>query len=236
MKDIQIKNAWTGVENCNNCAIRNQVLFSDLQKDDFDHIHKPIEEIQYGPGITIYEQDEIVENVYTIRSGLVKLIQSLPDGKSRIVRILGQGDLLGIESLHQQYTQHYAITLENVDVCRIPHSVISSLQHNSTRLHASLLSRWQETINIADLWITQLSTGKIKYRVARILLFLDEKTIGHHFFMPTREDIGAMLGITTESVSKVTAEFKRKQWLTISKDNQAEINATELKKLCNNSN
>ena len=232
MKDIQIKNAWSDVERCHNCAIRHLVLFSDLHHKDFDHIHKPIDEMQFKMGAIIYKQNEEMEFVYTIRSGLVKLIQNLPDGKDRIVRILGQGDLLGIESLNHKLTKHMAISMDNVDLCRIPNSVITSLQHNSPRLHKSLIDRWQENLAMADLWITQLSTGKIKYRVARLLLLLAKKSVKDSFFMPTREDIGLMLGATTESVSKVTAEFKRNQWLMISKSNEATLDAEELHELC----
>ncbi len=231
MKPIQIENAWTHIERCQNCAIRHLVLFSDLQHKDFDYIHKPIDELQYNLGAIIYKQNEEMQFVFTIRSGLVKLVQKLADGSYRIVRILGQGDLLGIESLNHQLTEHTAITLDDVDLCRIPHSVITSLQHNSPRLHKSLLSRWQQTLAMADLWITQLSTGKIKFRVARLLLFLEKKSLTDSFFMPTCEDIGSMLGITTESVSKVTAEFKRNQWLFILKNNRARLNVKELKQL-----
>jgi len=232
MHKIQIKQAWTDVERCQNCAIRHLVLFSDLQLKDFEHIHKPIDEIQYKLGDVVYNQNEDMQFVYTIRSGLVKLVQNLPGGRVRIVRILGKGDLLGIESLNSQLTEHTAISLDKVDLCRIPHSVITSLQYNSPRLHKALIVRWQKTLAMADLWITQLSTGKIKCRVARLLLLLDKKYESESFLMPTREDIGLMLGITTESVSKTTAEFKRKQWLIISKDNRATLDVKALDHLC----
>ena len=232
MKAIQIEKAWTNVERCHNCAIRHLVLFSDLQHKDFDHIHKPIDELQYKLGSVIYKQNEELEFVYTIRSGLVKLVQKLPDGSDRIVRILGQGCLLGIESLNHKLTKHMAISMDHVDLCRIPHSVITSLQHNSPRLHQSLIARWQENLSMADLWITQLSTGKIKYRVARLLLLLDKKSVDDSFFMPTREDMGLMLGTTTESVSKVTAEFNRNQCLIISKKKRATLDVKELNQLC----
>ncbi len=232
MHKIQIKQAWTEVERCQHCAIRHLVLFSDLQRKDFELIHKPIDEIEYKLGDVIYKQNETMQFVYTIRSGLVKLVQSLPGGRPRIVRILGQGDLLGIESLNNQQTKHMAISLDKVDLCRIPHSVITSLQYNSPRLHKSLIVRWQKTLAMADFWITQISSGKIKCRVARLLLLLDKKSEGENFLMPTREDIGLMLGITTESVSKTTAEFKRQQWLMISKDNRATLDVKALEQLC----
>ncbi len=233
MKTLQIQKIWSNLERCQHCAIRHLVLFSDLQQSDFNYIHKPIEEMYFKTGSSIYNQHKTMEYVYTIRSGLVKLVQKLPNNSSRIVRILGQGDLLGIESLNQKHTYHTAICMDEVELCRIPHSAIISLQKNSPRLHQSLIARWQENLAMADLWITQLSTGKIKYRVARLLILLLQKSKKDAFFMPTREDIGLMLGITTESVSKVTAEFKRNKWLKISRNNYATLDIEPLKQLCN---
>jgi len=228
MKTTQIRNAWKGVEHCENCAIRHLVLFSDLQQVDFDQIHLPIDDIHFKPGTVIYNQNDDIDYVYTIRSGLVKLVQYLPDGTLRIVRVLGQGELLGIECLNTQITEHKAITLDNVQLCRIPHAVIDRLQKNSPRIHNALIGRWQNMLSMADLWVTQLSTGKIRSRVARLLLLLSEKSVDGQMFMPTREDIGNILGITTESASKVTAEFKRNGWLTLLENNRARINEKQL--------
>ncbi|MBT8438141.1 MAG: helix-turn-helix domain-containing protein, partial [Gammaproteobacteria bacterium] len=77
-------------------------------------------------------------------------------------------------------------------------------------------------------WITRLSTGHSKGRVARLLLLLDETSTDDSFFLPTRDDMGAMLGITTESASKATAEFKRKGWLKPLQHSRACIDRLEL--------
>ena len=110
-------------------------------------------------------------------------------------------------------TARYAITMDHVRVCRIPKSVIETINRDSPALHRALLERWQKALSNANTWITRLSTGNSKERVARLLLLLDDTSVDDSFFLPTRDDMGAMLGITTESASKATAEFKRKGWL-----------------------
>lgn len=231
MQTIKINSVWDDAERCKNCAIREIVLFSDLQLSDFERIHHPIDDLLYASDAVIYEQSEILSYVYTIRSGLVKLVQHLSDGSDRIVRILGKGDLLGIESLNQQLTTHQAIAMGDVQLCRIPHAVINALHHDTPRLHGALISKWQETIAKADLWITQLSTGKVKIRVVRLMLLLAESSDEGYFFMPSREDIGSMLGITTESASKVTADLKRKGILNNLKNHQVSVDIKQLKLL-----
>lgn len=228
MKNIQIEKAWRGVDRCKNCAIRHLVLFSDLNHDDFDRIHHPIDDIEYETGNRLYYQGDKMPFVYTIRSGLIKLVQHLPNGDRRIVRLLGQGDLAGLECLNGQAADHDAVTLDNVQVCRIPCSVIKTLQRDTPNLHDALIQRWQKALSGADSWITKLSTGNARQRVARLLLLLDQASNDECFFLPTREDMGAMLGITTESASKATAEFKRQGWLKPLRQNRAWIDSKEL--------
>lgn len=228
MKSKQIDNAWRGAERCKHCAIRHLVLFADLQHEDFDRIHHPIDDIEFAPGSRLYHQGDDMPFVYTIRSGLVKLVQHLPNGDYRIVRLLSQGDLAGLESLNGQQADHEAVTMDHVRVCRIPRSIIETLRRDTPRLHDALMQRWQKALSGADSWITRLTTGNAKERVARLLLLLDQSSEDDSFFLPTRDDMGAMLGITTESTSKVTAEFRRKGWLKPLSQNRAWVDSTEL--------
>jgi CRP/FNR family transcriptional regulator len=205
--DIEI--AWNGPRQCRQCSIRDLVLFADLRHDDFQLIHKPIDELRFGVGEALYRPADHPDHVFTVREGLVKLVQYLHNGGLRIVRLLKQGDVAGLEVLLGQPYQHEAVVLEEVLACFIPVSVIDRLSHDTPRLHRQLLSRWQRTVIEADAWITDLSTGPAQSRVARLLLRLTGSQSGDHCYLPTREDIGAMVGITSETASRVVAELKR---------------------------
>ena len=207
VRDIEI--AWNGPPQCRYCSIRDLVLFADLRHDDFQLIHKPIDELRFGVGETLYRPADHPAHVFTVREGLVKLVQYLPNGGLRIVRLLKQGDVAGLEVLLGQPYQHEAVVLEAVLACHIPVSVIDRLSHDTPRLHRQLLARWQRAVSEADAWITDLSTGPAQSRVARLLLRLTGSPSGDHCYLPTREDIGAMVGITSETASRVVAELKR---------------------------
>ncbi|HBR96177.1 MAG TPA: Crp/Fnr family transcriptional regulator [Gammaproteobacteria bacterium] len=232
MKQKTIEQAWRGAERCKSCGIRHLALFADIPQESFDRIHLPIDDITFEPGHRLYLQGDDIPFVFTIRSGLVKLAQRMRNGDRRIVRVLGQGDLAGLEGLEGLPMDHDAITLDHVTVCRIPKSVVKSLRRDNPELHMALLQRWQSALSAANTWITQLSTGSSKKRVARLLMFLHERSVDDTFFLPTRDDMGAMLGITTESASKATAEFKRKGWLKTVGQNRACIDVDELAPAC----
>lgn len=207
MKRTQIDAAWQGTAHCMDCGIRDLVLFADLTEPDFNLIHLPIDEIAFEPGATIYSAGGDGATLYTIRSGLVKLVQYLPDGTQRIVRLLRNGASAGLEAILGKAYEHTAIALQPTQVCRIPRQVVERLSRETPRLHGQLMQRWHAALRQADDWLTELSTGKAPQRLARLLLQLAEPDGGVTLF--SREDLGAMLGITTEHASRTVAEFKR---------------------------
>lgn len=207
MKRTHIDAAWKGTANCHDCGIRDLVLFADLTEPDFNLIHLPIDEIALDAGATLYSAGDDGEALYTIRSGLVKLVQYLPDGSQRIVRLLRGGATAGLETTLAQPYEHTALTLQPTLVCRIPRQVVERLSRETPRLHSQLMQRWHDALRQADDWLTELSTGKAPQRLARLLMQLAEP--GGLATLFSREDVGSMLGITTEHASRTVAEFKR---------------------------
>lgn len=210
LKPARIEQAWEGPPQCRSCGIRHLVLFSELRKEDFALIHEPIDEVQLEAGEHLYRAGAEARHVFTLREGLVKLVRYLPDGTQRIVRLLRQGDVAGLEATLGGTYQHHAVVLDPVLVCRIPVSTIQTLSANTPRLHQQLMRRWQQAVDEADAWVTELSTGPARQRVAHLLLKLAEYSDPESLFIPSREDVGAMLGITTETASRVIADLRRR--------------------------
>lgn len=207
MKRSQIDAAWKGNAQCEDCGIRDLALFADLTQADFDLVHLPIDEIEYDAGATLYCVGDEGAALYTIRSGLVKLVQYRPDGTQRIVRLLKRGAVAGLEVILGQAYEHAAVALQPTLVCRIPRQVVERLSRETPRLHGQLMQRWHDALRQADDWLTELSTGKAPQRLARLLLQLVEADDMAALF--SREDLGSMLGITTEHASRTVAELKR---------------------------
>jgi CRP/FNR family transcriptional regulator, anaerobic regulatory protein len=201
--------AWTGIADCLNCSIRQSVLFAGLQEPDFAGVHRPIDQLQYQAGATVYRAGAEGTSLFTVRTGLVKLTHYLPDGSKRIVRLLRKTDVLGLECLISDTYQHSAIALQPAGVCRLPVSAVKKLLLGNQRLFNTLMAQWYRALSDADRWITELSTGTARERVIRLLLWLSEHEAGGSFSLFSREDLGAVLGLTTETASRAMAELKR---------------------------
>ncbi len=64
----------------------------------------------------------------------------------------------------------------------------------------------------------------------RVILCISTTSTDGSFFLPSREDMGAILAITTETVSRIIAEFKRLGYLHALQHN-ALIDINQLKLL-----
>jgi CRP/FNR family transcriptional regulator, anaerobic regulatory protein len=231
MKNVSLTEAWTGVANCRNCAIRRSVLFAGLDEADFDTIHRPIDQITYPAGAQIYAQDERADSILTIRSGLVKLTQFLPDGTQRIVRLLRSTDVIGLEALLADRYEHTAGALEITEVCRIPRDVVRNLASRKPQLYQEIMARWHRALSDADRWITEFNTGTSRARVARLLLWLADRNGGERCQLFSREDLGAVLGLTTETASRVMAELKRQGYISEPRPNDFLCDVPNLQRL-----
>jgi CRP-like cAMP-binding protein len=125
------------------------------------------------------------------------------------VRLLRDGDALGLEALVGQPYQQDAIALTDSEICAIPVEIVEQLGREQPRLYRELMTRWQQALSDADAWLTEFTTGTARQRVARLLLRLACPEQDHHLPLFGREDIGAMVGLTTETVSRTIAELRR---------------------------
>ena len=206
---VPFKEAWSGEADCRQCSLRESVLFAGLRESDFEKIHQPINQFLLQPGQSLYRAGDKGDRMFTIRSGMVKLVQYLPDGAQRIVRLVKTADVTGLEALLGGPYEHDAIVMQPTEVCCLPVGTVQALSQDNPDLHVELLRRWHNALSEADAWLTELSTGPARERVARLLLRLVRGVDPPECSLFGREDLGAMLGITTETASRTIAEFKR---------------------------
>ncbi|MEW6464991.1 Crp/Fnr family transcriptional regulator [Tibeticola sp.] len=202
MIPIKTESAWKGTSDCRSCGIREMVLFADLNEEDFGLIHAPIDDLDIRAGTTLYTEHGAAQGIFTLRTGMIKLVRYTPDGRQRIVRVLRSGDVAGLEALATQRYDSDAVALTDISVCRIPLSVIHTLGSNSPRLHKRLMEKWQQALKEADDWLADLNFGTARQRVAHFVLKMRSAADAEIATLFAREDMGAMLDLKLETVSR----------------------------------
>lgn len=190
--------------------------------------------VRYAPGDIIYHQGTEVDILFVIRSGRIKLLNYLENGRSRIVRLHNRGSVIGLNGLLGEPHTHTAVATAEVVVYQVPMHLIKVITDEDPDTYSRLLEIWHEYLNMADTWITDFSTGAIRGRVARLLLFLVETDIDSgpsEVALLTVEEMAEILGVTPESVSRIMADMKRKKILQAIEGESAERYLCNIKSL-----
>ena len=161
------------------------------------------------PDTELYAEGSPGTTLYAVCRGMVKLTRRLPNGTQRIVRVLREGDVMGLELLVDGHYHHTASCLGHTTVCPASALTLQEMAQAQPERYTRLIQRWQGIVDEADFVITQLSTGGARGCVARLLLHLTARSQEGQCHSLTREDMGALLGLTTETTSRVMAAFKR---------------------------
>ena len=225
---------WRGRSDCVHCSIRGMMLFSQLPEHSFGHLLQPIDNQHYPPDSILYREDQQGDAVFSIRRGLVKLLCEGVDGGQRIVRLLGRGDVAGLEVLDKGVRyRHTAVAVGDVDLCSIPLVTLKDLERQHPELCNRLRQQLQAQVNRADHWIKHLNTGVARVRIAHLLLLLTTIAAdrnGDIELLP-RDDMAAVCGVTKETASRIVAEFKRDGWLVKVAPNTFRVTADKLQQM-----
>jgi len=168
---------------------------------------------RFSPNEVIYREGERGGSIFRVRRGLVKVLTYLPAGQTRIVRLHRSGHWIGLEGILDQPCGHTAIAVGGVEADVFPVPSVSRLHRESPDTLGQMLVQWHIDLAQADKWISEFSTGGIKSRVARLLVYLAELEHGRGaqtVELLTVNEMAEILGVTQESVSRVLAAFKRR--------------------------
>ena len=230
---------------CLSCPVRHRSIFSEIPEEELEETIKDFHTsvITYGEGESIFHQhDDSGESAYTLRKGLIKITKSLPDGRVQIVRVLMAGDLFGFDGLANESYNHTATALTECEVCRLPLADLSALRKRSNEVDHSTLSRLIKNLRQTEDMLLELGAKKASEKLATFLLNLSQSDRGSALShtdknneewvsLPlSRSEIGSLLGLTIETVSRFFSEWKRKGFIKESKRSIQILDAEGLKK------
>jgi CRP-like cAMP-binding protein len=202
MIPIKTESAWRGTSDCRSCGIRDMVLFADLNEQDFGMIHAPIDDLEFAAGEALYTEGSRAQGIYTLRRGMIKLVRVTADGRQRIVRVLRPGDWRA-EALGG------GILSDAVALTEVPVHPLSDPYPGAKAPPAPAAdAEWQRRSD-ADDWLADLNFGTARQRVSNFILKMRSPTDGHTVTLFARDDMGAMLDLKLETVSREVSRLVR---------------------------
>lgn len=216
-----IMSSVKGKGHCSTCSIRHLSIFAELPVERLAQIQQfQPSVIHYQAGEIIYHQGAVAQNAYTLRKGMVKLSKSLPNGRTQIIRVLGTGELFGFDGFADEHYSHSATPLCTIEVCRLPFADLAHLKKQYAEIDAAMTQRWLQYLRAAENQMLALGVMKAPERLASFLVNWYDS--GHltpeGVALPlARGEIGELLGLTIETVSRFISEWKRQGFISETK-------------------
>ncbi len=161
--------------------------------------------------------------IYAVRAGFLKACSPDGNGGQFIVRFLLPGDAAGLDALATGVHQTEAVALEDCQVCEIPRFRAEILAEGVPSVGAELRGMIASELARAQVHGAVLARRGAPERVAHFLLELSSRWAERGFSasafrLPMRRgEIGAHLGLTMETVSRVLSDFQSRGWIHLAR-------------------
>jgi len=210
------------IENCLACPHREERLFCNLPDVSVKALSAITSSAAYPKGATLFVEGQPARGVFILCSGRVKLSTSSADGKTLILRISEPGEVLGLPATVTGTC--YELTADVIEPAQanfISRNEFLSFLKENGEAALRVAQQLGETYHAA---VSEMRTIGLSHsageKLARFLLewaanYPEEKGQVRIKLTLTHEEIAQMIGSSRETVTRLLADFRRKQLLQV---------------------
>jgi CRP-like cAMP-binding protein/CheY-like chemotaxis protein len=165
---------------------------------------------QFKKNQVIYYEGDKGNGLYLLINGNVKTIKLAEDGRELMTGIYGPESYLGVHAMlaNEDYTDT-ATALEDSTLCLIPKDQLEQLLNMYPVVAREFIKLLSNDIREKEEQLLQLAYHSVRKRMAESMVRLARQQITENqTFKISREDLAAMAGMATETVSRTLSDFK----------------------------
>lgn len=165
---------------------------------------------QFKKNQVIYYEGDKGNGLFLVLSGRIKTVKLAEDGREFMTGIFNTDEYLGVHALltNEPYSDT-ATALEDSTLCLIPKDSIDQLINLYPEIAREFIKILANDIRDKEEQLLQLAYNSVRKKMAEAILRLHKLPDNHaDGFKITREDLAAMAGMATETVSRTLSDFK----------------------------
>jgi CRP-like cAMP-binding protein/CheY-like chemotaxis protein len=164
---------------------------------------------QFKKNQVIYYDGDKGNGLYIVLSGKIKTMKLAEDGRELMTGIYGTDEYLGINAmLSGEPYADTATALEDSQLCLIPKDQLDELINHYPDVARQFINILANDVRDKEEQLLQLAYNSVRKRMAGSLLRLHKQNVASESFKISREDLAAMAGMATETVSRTLTDFK----------------------------
>ncbi len=193
---------------CADCPVRSNALFRDFSHDQalrflciFRRINTPANPVLFSEGGS-------PDRLFALRSGLVKIVKSLENGKERILRIVFPGAIFGLEALSGAAHSASAVAFHDSEVCAVTREDFFAFLHDNPDISLAAVRFLAGEVAQLSTQISAMSFKDARRKVATLLRSLVSPEQAQlkgpiSLTLPfSTQEIGEILELASETVSR----------------------------------
>ena len=182
-------------------------------KDGLAELKKIIQERrtrQFKKGQVIYYEGDKGAGLNLLISGKAKSVKLATDGRELMTGIYAPDDYMGINSmLLNEAHSDTATAMEDSLVCLIPREQLEELMNRYPDVAREFIKLLAKDVKDKEEHLLQMAYNSVRKKMADAMIRLQkQQNEGDGGFKITREDLAAMTGMATETVSRTLSDFK----------------------------
>jgi CRP/FNR family transcriptional regulator len=186
-------------------------LLTDRQREELARIGT---RLRLPARTVVYREGATADAVFAIDDGAVKTYREMPSGRRIVTSFLFDRDLFGLAQKGKYVNAAQAIT--RVTLYRLPLKELTVLLKHDSDMQFQFLVKITHALRESQRRAVLVSRRDAAGRLAMFIALMAEQggpavAVSHVVPLPmTRSDIAAFLNLSLESVSRASAELKRK--------------------------
>lgn len=183
-------------------------IFHNLNQEEVLEVAGITRHLTVSKGEMIYAMDDMVDSLYVIHSGRVKIYRLSDTGKEQVLRVLRAGDFLGELALFKNSSMgDYAEALEESSMCVIDGSALKELLGKYPMIALKILEELSQRLEQTEKLLEDISLHSVERRLAQVLLdmSIDDDEIELEM---SKRDLASQIGTTSETLSRKLTSFQ----------------------------
>ncbi|RZK83036.1 MAG: response regulator [Pedobacter sp.] len=189
-----------------NTLICNTKGLEELKKYIADRKVRPIKKKQ-----VIYYEGDTVNGIYLVVSGKVKTFKVAEDGRELLTGLYTPEQYFGTAAMlaNENYMET-AEAIEDTSLCLLPKELMDRLLHKYPDVSSSFIKMLADNILLKEEQLLQLAYHSVRKRMAEVIIRLQQGNAiqASNIINISRDNLAAMAGIATETVSRILSDFK----------------------------
>ena len=199
-------------------VLKSVPMFVSFSQDELRALAPMITRRSAPRGTAIMREGDVIDFLYIVISGRLKVMMGEADGKETILSILGPGEFFGEMGLIDDNPRSASvIAIEGTELLALAKRAFRRCLVEKPELAMAVMRVLVRRLREADRKIGSLAMLDVYGRVARLLLDMSENVNGRRAVTKrlTKQDIAKMVGASREMVTKVMKDLQTSGYIDV---------------------